>query len=251
MPGSYLKQRMRGTKLFKWRPDADVLVAFATLYLMWASYYGMMKIDWYSKNTVVLILLFVILTSTVMAVIFPVWWVVRHRKKSISELGITKKYILFSLLLSAAVAAWRGASLPSFITTDFIYYLPTFVASALIFWEPFFVFGWLQTRYEKSFGTIPAIVLAASSIIFYQIGSVPSVGLVDLIPVCLVLATTFSLTKSIFTLWPIYWCIGSSVNQLSLGMHSSWDIVAVYAVAIFIQFAAINYLRKKKSSRKK
>lgn len=251
MFNSYIKERMRGTKLFKWKPNTDLLIALTTLLVMWVSYYGLMKVRWYHDDVIMQILLFVLLTTTFMAVIFPIWWVKIHRKQSISELGITKRYLLASVVISVAIAAWRGISMPSVIeTADPTFILSTFIASALIFWEPFFVFGWLQTRFENSFGIIPAIILAASSIILYQIGSASPDGLFNLLGVYLILATAFSFTKSIFTLWPIYWCIGSSVNQLSLGMHSEWDVVAIYAVALIIQFGFIYYFGKNKPNKK-
>jgi hypothetical protein len=242
---SFKKERIRRTKLFKFKPDTDLIIALATLLIMWVSYYGVMKVDWYHNSPTAQILIFVLLTNTLLAVAFPIWWVKKYRKQSLSELGITKKYLLASLIISTIIAAWRGISMFSVIeAANSSYILPTFVASALIFWEPFFVFSWLQTRYEKSFGIVPAIILAASSIVLYQIGSASPTGLFDLFAVYIVLATAFSLTKNIFALWPIYWCIGSSVNQLSLSMNSGWDVVAVYAIAIIIQFGIIFYFYK-------
>ena len=116
---------------------------------------------------------------------------------------------------------------------------------AFNFFEPFFVFGWLQTRYEKSFGIIPAIVLSASSFVLYQIGTAHLDGLAALFIVYLVLAATFALTKNIISVWPIYWCIGSTVNVLSLNMHTEWDMIAIYAVVLVIQLGSIYYYYKK------
>lgn len=249
---SYVKERMRGTKLFKWEPDIDIIVAFATLFIMWASCYGVMEIKWYYDSLISQIFLFVLLTTTFMAVIFPIWWIKSCRKQSLSELGITKKYLFASLIISLGIAIWRGFDLIPYINElGWAFLLPTFISSALIFWEPFFVFGWLQTRYEKVLGIIPAIFLAAASFLMYQVGSVTPEGLINLFPVYLVLASSFALTKNIFTIWPIYWCVGSSINQLSLGMSSDLGVAAVYVIALIIQFGSIFYFRNSPTSRRK
>jgi hypothetical protein len=208
---------------------------------MWVSYYGV--VNWYGSNLVASLILFVVITNTLLNVIFPIWWVVAHKKQPLSELGITKRFILLSLSISILLALWRGINLPELVQgADWV---PILLFSAFNFFEPLFVFGWLQTRYEKSFGIIPAIILSASSFVLYQIGSANLSGLAALFIVYLVLATAFGVTKSVFSVWPIYWCIGSSVNILSLNMRYGWDMAMVYAVILIIQLGFIYYFYKR------
>lgn len=242
MSKPYIKERLAGTKLFKFKPNLDLFVALITLFLTWISYYGVEH--WYKSSStldvVASIVLFVIATNIFINVVFPIWWVVSYRKLSLSDLGITSKLLVPSLIIGSALALWKGLSLPGL--TVGINWVPHLIASALIFWEPFFVFGWLQSRYEKSFGIIPAILLAAASFILYQIGTADTSSMLYLFGTYIVLATVMASTKSIFSLWPIYWCIGSSVNSLSSGMKPySWDMVAVYTVALVIQ---VWYIRR-------
>jgi len=243
---SYINYRTKNNSLFKCKPDFDIVLALFTLCLMWISYYGVMNISWYKGSDIVSILLFVILTNICLAVAFPIWWIKNHKKQPLSELGLTKKYLILSIAISLILAFWRGIDLiPAMQNLDLSIWLPVMLSSALIFWEPFFVFGWLQTRYENSFGIIPAIFLSALSFILYQIGSAPIEGLENLFFIYIILATAFSITRNIFVLWPIYWCIGSTVNQLTLGMHHDWDEVIVFLVALIIQIGLIYYLLKK------
>lgn len=243
MFSAYIKERMSGTRLFKWEPNVDLLVAIITLLLMWVSYYG--GVHWYGSNLAASLIIFIVATNILLNVVFPVWWVVIRKKQPLSELGITKKFLLLSISISILLALWRGVNLPELIQgADWV---PILIFGAFNLFEPFFVFGWLQTRYEKSFGVIPAIVLAASSFVLFQIGSAPLDGLAAIFFVYLVLATAFGITKNIFTLWPIYWCVGSVVNILSLKMRYGWDMVAAYSIALIIQLGFIFYIYKKQS----
>ena len=242
MLNNYIKKRFIETKLFKFKPNLDLLVAIITLLLTWVSYYGVEH--WYRSNStfdlLAGIVLFIIVTNIFINVVFPIWWVVYYRKLSLSDLGITSKLLIPSLILGCILALWKGISLPELVVG--INWVPHLIVSALIFWEPFFVFGWLQSRYEKSFGIIPAILFAAASFILYQIGTADISSLLYLFGTYIILATVMASTKNIFSLWPIYWCIGSSVNSLSSGMKPyNWDIVAIYAIVLIIH---IWYIRK-------
>ena len=241
----YFKKRLSISKLFKWEPNVDLLVGIFTLLCLWISYYAVENI--YKTSLVASLLIFIILTNIFINVIFPIWWVVFYRKQPLSDLGITSKLWLVSISLSIALAFWRGVNLPHLISG--VNWVPHLIVSALIFWEPFFVFGWLQSRYEKSFGILPAIILTASSLVLYHIGSISASNLVIIFFVNIICAITMAFTRNLLALWPIYWCIGSSVNSLRSGMHFGWDMVAVYGFALVIQFGYILYAYKKQKLR--
>lgn len=245
---SYFKKRMHDTKLFKWNPSVELLVALITLLFMWASYYALFNshklFSWYQSNDLAKLFIFIILTNIILNVIFPVWWITIYKKQSISNLGISSKLLLPSIIISVVLAILSGIHLPELISG--VNWLPQLLISALIFFEPFFVFGWLQIRFEKSFGIIPAIVLSALSFILYQIGSAPIGNIIAMFPEYLLLAIAFGLTNNIIAVWPIYWCIGSTVNQLILGIHHDWNEVIAYLFALIIQIGFIYYLLKNK-----
>ena len=56
--------------------------------------------------------------------------------------------------------------------------LPNIAYNAIAFWEPLFVFGWLQLRFERAFGIIAGILMAALSFAAYHIGSFPMEALI-------------------------------------------------------------------------
>ncbi|HPF31349.1 MAG TPA: hypothetical protein PLO25_03535 [Candidatus Saccharibacteria bacterium] len=238
--GDYFRNR----KLFQWNPNFELLLAIITLLLTWFIYYGAFNL--YESSNVGLFLLFIIIDNTLINTLFPLWWITKYQKRPLSDLGITKNLLIPSILISLIFAIWKLIELPNLING--FDYIPQLIIGVLIFWEPFFVLGWLQTRYEKSFGIIPAIFLSALSFIVFQIGSGPLDTLFSFFPEFLILATAFALTKNIFVVWPIYWCVGSTVNELVLGMHYGWNAVAGYLIAIIIQFSFIYYLMRNKNA---
>ena len=48
-----------------------------------------------------------------------------------------------------------------------------FIYNALSIWEVIFLYGWLFTRFEKSFGKIIAVLLTAISVGLYHTGTLP------------------------------------------------------------------------------
>jgi hypothetical protein len=84
--------------------------------------------------------------------------------------------------------------------------------------------------------------LAAGSFALYQVGTLPIDYLVQLLPIYIVLGVLMALTRNIFSLWPIYWCIGASTISIAGGMKPfGWDMAVVYLVALLIQYW---YIRK-------
>lgn len=52
-------------------------------------------------------------------------------------------------------------------------WLPMAAAGAVSLFEPLFVFGWLQLRFEKDWGVLPGILLAALGYALYHVGYMP------------------------------------------------------------------------------
>jgi membrane protease YdiL (CAAX protease family) len=112
-------------------------------------------------------------------------------------------------------------------------------------WEVFFLFSWLFTRYESSFGKIPAILLTALSVGLYHIGTLKSENIIYLVFCVFILAICFSITKNIFTLWPLYWTIGCSASTLRSGMEFSGLFIGVFVFILVVQIGYLLYLKKK------
>jgi hypothetical protein len=183
------------------------------------------------------VLVFGLLTNLGLNVLFPMWWIVYHRKQPLSELGITTRRWIASLLIGVGLAAFSSFGLRQHAAG--IDWLPHVLFNAVILWEPFFVFSWLQLRYDRAFGILPGVLLTGLSFAAYHIGTYPPVGLVTLLISGLFFAAIFRLTSNLLIVWPMAWCAGSSIGTLMGGMQFTWNQVAAWSAILLIQLAFI------------
>jgi hypothetical protein len=224
------------SRWFTWSPNGDTLVAVLTEVAMIAAYWTtthLLSGGWDD------VLVLGVLTNLGLNVLFPVWWIAYHRKQPLSELGITTRRWLPSLIISVALAAFSSLGLRHRVAgTD---WLPHVLFNAVILWEPFFVHAWLQLRYDRAFGVVPGVLLAALSFAAYHIGTYPPAGLAILLISGLFYAAVFRLTSNLLIVWPLVWCAGSSIGTLMGGMQFTWNQVAIWSVILLIQSGFIGY----------
>jgi hypothetical protein len=180
-----------------------------------------------------------VLANLGLNLLFPVWWIAYHRKQPLSELSITTQRWLPSLLIGAGFAALSLFRLRQMVAG--VDWLPHVLFNAVILWEPFFVHAWLQLRFDRAFGIVPGVLLAALSFAAYHIGTYPTSGLVVLLVWGLIYAVIFRLTSNLLIMWPLLWCVGSSMGTLMGGMQFTWSQVAAWSVILLIQLGFIGY----------
>jgi membrane protease YdiL (CAAX protease family) len=226
-----------GRKWFDWNPTIDVGVVLLTEFWMVVSYYLVYHV---LHSPLVVLLVFVVLTNLVICGLLPVWWVAHYRRRPLAELGITTQRWLPSLLISVALAA---ISLPRLLQLAYgTNWIPHVIANAMVLWESLFVYGWMQLRFERAFGIIPAVLLAGLCFAGYHIGgNYPPFALMMLLFAGLLYAVAFRLTKNLLALWPIAVSVGSSVGTMSGGLLFDWSQVTMWAVVLVIQLAVIGY----------
>jgi membrane protease YdiL (CAAX protease family) len=223
----------------RWRPGQDTAVALLTALLMIPVYYA----GAHDRGGVAGLLVFVILGNGVLNVLFPATYLLVFRGERPEELGITTRRLWLAGLLSAGCClfAWKGLQREMASHPD-VELLPQLVFNGVILWEPFFVFGWLQLRFERAFGILPGVVLAAACFGAYHLGTYPLPGIVGLVVVGIVLAALFRVTKNLLVLWPATWAVVSSIGTLQGDMRFGWDQVTVYAVILLVQIAVIAWM---------
>jgi hypothetical protein len=225
-----------GSRWFAWAPNADTLVAFLTEVAMVAAYWTathLLSRGWDA------VLVLGVLTNLGLNVLFPVWWIAYHRRQPLSELGITTRRWLPSLIIGAGLAALALVRLRQMAAgTD---WLPHVLFNVVILWEPFFVHAWLQLRFDRAFGVVPGVLLTALSFAAYHIGTYPPTGLIVLLIWGLFYAVIFRLTSNLLTLWPLLWGVGSSIGTLMGETQFTWMEVATWSVILLIQLGFIGY----------
>lgn len=223
-------------KWVRWAPNLDTAVASASLLLMILAYYA--TTHWLISQVAV-VLVFGILTNLILNVLLPVWWIVYHRRQPLSELGVTTKRLLPSLLIGAGLAGFSAFRL--WQMADGVNWLPHLLFNALCFWEPFFVYGWLQLRFERAFGVVPGVILAALSFTAYHVGTYSPEGLLMLLLAGLLYGVVFRITSNLLIIWPLAFSIGSSMGTLMGGMQFTWNQVSTWSIILLLQISVIGY----------
>jgi membrane protease YdiL (CAAX protease family) len=194
-----------------------------------------------AQGPVFSLVVFVILTNGVLNVLFPAYYVLVLRREGLGQLGITRRWWGLAVLLSAVVSMLSWPQLQQIVAqhpgTDL---LPLLLANGLILWEPFFVYGWLQLRFERAFGVIPGIGLAAVCFGAYHLGTFPLSGVGSLALLGLFFGVLFRVSGgNLLALWPLTWAVTSSIGVLEGGFGFGWSDVATYALLLIVQVAAI------------
>ena len=232
-------------KWVRWAPNSDTAVASASLLLMILAYYA--ATHWLISQ-VAAILVFGILTNLILNVLLPVWWIAYHRRQPLSELGITTKRWLSSLLIGIGLAGLLAIRL--WQVAAGIDWLPHLLFNVTCFWEPFFVYGWLQLRFERAFGIVPSIILAGLSLAVYHVGTYSPDGLIMLLLAGLLYAVVFRITSNLLVMWPLAFSIGSSMGTLMGGMQFTWNQVSIWSIILLLQISAIGYTWWRQNRRK-
>jgi membrane protease YdiL (CAAX protease family) len=181
-----------------------------------------------------------LLTNLVINVLLPLWWITIYRKQPLSELGITTRRWLLALIIGIALAVFGSFRLREVAAgTD---WPPHVLYNAVILWEPFFIFAWLQLRFDRAFGILPGIVLTGLCFTAYHIGTFPPASLVVLLISGLIYAAIFRLTRNLLSMWPLAWCVASSLGTLMGPYHFTWQQVAIWSVILVIQLFCIGYV---------
>lgn len=231
------------SRWFTWYPNRDTLAALLTEIAMIALFWTTTHLLAGGWDDV---LVFGVLTNIGLNVLFPVWWIAYHRKQPLSELGITTRHWLPSLLIGLVLAALSSVRLWQMEAG--VNWLPHVLFNGIILWEPFFVFSWLQLRFDRAFGIVPGVLLAGLCFAAYHIGTYPPVMLIVLLVSGLIYAAIFRLTCNLLIVWPFVWSIASSIGTLMGGMQFTWKQVAIWLVILLVQLGFIGYTWWRQSS---
>ncbi|MGF1472309.1 MAG: hypothetical protein ACFB50_11305 [Rubrobacteraceae bacterium] len=221
----------------RFEPGADTALAFATAILFSFIYY----FGTHAENILVVFLVFTVLGTGIVCVILPAFYMLVVRSEPLESLGITKRRWLLSLVISFVFAA---GSLPgAFRTAEQVPgadLAPHLLVNGLTLWEPFFVFGWLQLRFERAFGILPGIILAALCFGAYHLGTFPLLAVFTLVGFGILYASIFrAVGANLLVLWPLTWAVGSGIGTLQGGFTFGWGFVPGAVVLLAVQIAAI------------
>lgn len=236
MLARHLGARVRTILSVRLEPGADTALAFATAVAFSFCYFFGAR----TGSALASFLVFTVLGTGVVCVLLPAFYVLVVRGEGLGALGITARGWRVSLAISAVFAA---GSLPGLLRAagdSGADPAPHVLVNALTLWEPFFVFGWLQLRFERAFGVLPGVFLAALSFGAYHLGTFPLPAVLALVGFGLLYAALFrAVGANLLALWPLAWAVGSGIGTLQGGFAFGWASVPGAAVLLLVQAAAI------------
>lgn len=227
--------------LVRWQPSRGTAVALLTEAGMIIAYAVLGQ----NSDNLGVAALVGLLIVPVLAVAIPVIWTTLVERQDLAALGITSRHWLSSCLLGVALSLLVLAPLlfASHSTVAPEHWLPMAAAGAVSLFEPLFVFGWLQMRFEKDFGILPAILLAALCFALYHIGYLPQ-AMSGQFYSAAVFAVAFRLTTNLLVAWPLLWattsatiCIESNICFANWGLVTGSAFVFVIEVVLIAAFA--------------
>ena len=248
-----IKRAIKTVFTFRFKPSWDLAVVLASTILVTASLYIATAVITPAKGGgMPYFFMYAGATALLFGICLPLFWTVVVRKRSLQDLGITRKNLGLSLGLQVILAAIQFAlTLGKAPLPPFEKLLPLIGLSLAIgFFEAIFWRGWVFQRIEESFGYLPAIILGSALYALYHIGyTMPFSEISFLFWIGVLYAVSFSITRSMFILWPLYQPLGQLVtltrDGLSLPLIASLGFIEALAVMIVAIWLAGKYAAKR------
>lgn len=218
-----IKESIRTMLTFRWNPGKDLAaVLISWLLVTGALYTASIIVGPNTGGGLPYFFLYAILCATLFGIGIPLAWTVIVRKRPISDLGFTRKYLGISIGLQLVFAVLQF--IPTLAKTTlppFEQLLPLVVLALTIgFFEAVFWRGWTLLRLEEAFGLIPAILIGSLLYAAYHIGyGMPLEEMAFLFWIGVLYAVAFRLTKNVFILWPIFQPMGQLVTLTRDGLQ--------------------------------
>lgn len=235
-----------------WKPGRDLIAVLISWVLVVGTLYtATVVVGSEAWGGMGYFLLYAVLGAGVFGVGFPLYWTVVKRKRPLSDLGISTRWLWLSLGVQIVFAGVQYAgTLAKSGVPGFERVIPLVALSLAIgFFEAVFWRGWVLLRLEEAFGAVPAILLGSLLYAAYHIGyAMPVNEMTFLFFIGLMYAIAFRLTKNIFILWPLFQPMGQLVTLIKDGLMlppiASLGFLEVLIGMLVLVWLAARYARK-------
>ena len=157
----------------RWKPNKDLaVVALSWLLVVGSLFTATVIVGSNVWGGMAYFALYAVVGALLFGVGLPLYWMVIVRRRPLSDLGFTTRWLGLSLVLQMVFAALQFmGTLAKAQIPPFEEFLPLIALALCIgFFEAVFWRGWVLLRLEESFGTIPAILLGSALYAGYHIG---------------------------------------------------------------------------------
>lgn len=181
-------------------------------------------------------------------VVGPVVYMVWHRGRSLTDLGIGGHRLRRTVELGLALACIQFAmTLWGYDLAEPVDWVPLLVMSLVVgAFEAVFFRGFVQGRLEASFGSAPAVGGAAALYSLYHLGyGMPASEMGFLFGLGLVYAVAYRLVQNVLVLWPLLTPLGAFFNNLEAGdIELPWASIAGFADVAIVMTVVIVLARR-------
>jgi uncharacterized protein len=249
---SALVATMQKVFFVRWKPSQDlILVALSWVLVVGAIYTATVIVGPGVWGGMAYFALYAVLGATLFGVGLPLYWMAIVKRRPLSDLGLTTRWLGVSLALQMVFAALQlMGTLAKTQLPPFDELLPLVaLALSIGFFEAVFWRGWVLLRLEESFGTVPAILLGSALYAAYHIGyGMPTREMIFLFFIGIMFAVVFGLTRNVFILWPVFQPMGQLVtlikDGLTLPLLASLGFFEVLIVMLVLVWLAGRYQKK-------
>ena len=227
---------------FVFEPELDTWMALASIPAMTIIYFLNTKFGYEYPS--VFFVGFILLGHLCLNTALPAYVVLKMRQEGLSGLGITRHRLLTSIVISLVLAASMYPSLQVTLKNFDGNPVPNMAYNAIALWEPLFVFGWLQLRFERAFGILAGVLMAAIGFATYHIGSFPVDGLIALFFAGVFYGIVFAIVRNLLVLIPMTWAVASTMGTIQGGFSFDWFTVGIYLGVLFCQLVILFYFMR-------
>ncbi|MBI5253050.1 MAG: hypothetical protein HY930_01420 [Euryarchaeota archaeon] len=237
---------------FRFQPSMDLLIVLISFLILVAGLYAI-------RNSFPIADVWVPVSMFILGILIPIAYNGLVKKRPLSETGIGTKYWLRSLILGTILCAIILLIAPSpkatFITivtsllfTELLPLLALEITAGLFY--AIFFHGWVQMRFERAFGAIPAILIAAAFFALHHVAYGEPISLLYMGHFMggLVHATIFRITRNILMVWPFFVSTTGLIYDLGWGLRLPFEATYGYigVLALMWLFIAVVYWKQKK-----
>jgi membrane protease YdiL (CAAX protease family) len=225
----------------RWEPDRDTLVALISYGLVVAGLYMAFQV-FTTERIAANFIAFGPVSLALLGVGVPVLYTAFVRRRPLADLGITTQNIIPGLALSLLLGwdTYRNTLATLDITWNRGMVPLVAMVAAVGLFEAVFFRGWLQLRFEKAFGLVPGLLLAALCYSLYHVGYGMNAGEMGMLFFYgLTFGAMFRLTKNIAALWPFYTPVGSLYTNLTEGLSLPFEATYGFALTLGLMAAIV------------
>jgi len=199
--------------LFKWNPQKDAIIGIAVGLLIILLSILMIFLKGHNLLSIIIRDVFMIL---ILGIGFPLYKINKEHNFKGFGLHIEKWYLFIPINLILGILLLlmflkESPLPPDFALSKDVIWKIVYIMLAGIF-ETIVFYSFIRTTAERSFGIIPAILLAAMFYSFHHAGFQPEFG--KLFFVGILYATIFRIGNSALLIYPFFWGVGACYDVL-------------------------------------